>query len=834
MANNIDVKDAAGSTVTMKTTDNAGVHTAHHIVDSSALPTGAATEATLAAIDALLSGTLTANVTITNPSLVVVSEYTVGTAADGSDAIFQIGMVRDDALTTLAATDGQWTEGRVNARGATWIAIEDGAGGQVTSFGGGTQYTEDAAAAANPVGGMMMAVRSDSPSPVTDVDGDNIALRATDSGALHVNLQLYGAPGGTSSNPLIVDTANFTSQGVKGAIGHDGNASGIEPLLIGGYASAAAPTAVSSDGDSVRAWFLRNGAQMVGIVDGSGSQITSFGGGTQYTEGDVDTTITGTALMYEDAGNTLTPVGIVTPMPVFVDSNNNPLSIYSSIGIDDAVYNGGDALFPAGAVRDDALTTLIQSDGDWNPLRTDSTGALWVHNVGGTSPGTEYTEDVAAAADPSGPMFMAVRSDSPSAVTDTDGDNIALRADNLGALRVNVNLTQINGHSVQEPFNGAIYASILDGTGNNYLSAGNSTNSTGSGIYPAAMLAQFDDTTPNVPTENRFANLRMSSRRELYVQLRDAAGNERGLNIDASGFLGVTDGGGNLSIDDGGNSITVDNGGTFAVQAAQSGTWNVGTVTDITNQGHLADNAGFTDGTTRLMMAGFIFDETAGTALTENDAAAARVDSKRAVVGVIEDATTRGRRATVSAGGALLVDASATTQPVSQATASNLNAQVVGAVAHDGADSGNPIKIGGKARQTNPTAVADADRVDATFDDIGRQVVVMGQVRDLITDATTTIASSSSETTILAAAASTFHDLTLLVLTNATATAVSCTIKDGTGGTTRMIVDLAANGGAVIPFPRPLKAAANNTNWTCTLSSAAVTVHIYAQAEKNV
>ena len=33
--------------------------------------------------------------------------------------------------------------------------------------------------------------------------------------------------------------------------------------MIGGYASAAAPTDVSADNDSVRAWFLRSGAQVV-------------------------------------------------------------------------------------------------------------------------------------------------------------------------------------------------------------------------------------------------------------------------------------------------------------------------------------------------------------------------------------------------------------------------------------------------------------------------------------------------------------------------------------------------------------------------------------------
>lgn len=63
----------------------------------------------------------------------------------------------------------------------------------------------------------------------------------------------------------------------------------------------------------------------------------------------------------------------------------------------------------------------------------------------------------------------------------------------------------------------------------------------------------------------------------------------------------------------------------------------------------LVDNSTFTDSTTRVQPVGYIFDEVAGTALTENDIAAARIDSKRAQVGVIEDGTTRGTRATIKA-----------------------------------------------------------------------------------------------------------------------------------------------------------------------------------------
>jgi hypothetical protein len=113
-----------------------------------------------------------------------------------------------------------------------------------------------------------------------------------------------------------------------------------------------------------------------------------------------------------------------------------------------------------------------------------------------------------------------------------------------------------------------------------------------------------------------------------------------------------------------GNAVKIDGS---AVTHPVSGTiTNVpsGTQTVITTEG-IADNAGFTDGTSKVLMAGFAFDEVAGTSLTENDAAAARIDAKRAQVLVIEDATTRGQRASVGASGALKVDGSAFTQPVS-------------------------------------------------------------------------------------------------------------------------------------------------------------------------
>lgn len=56
-------------------------------------------------------------------------------------------------------------------------------------------------------------------------------------------------------------------------------------------------------------------------------------------------------------------------------------------------------------------------------------------------------------------------------------------------------------------------------------------------------------------------------------------------------------------------------------------------------------------------------------------------------------------------------------------------ASVSGDVAHDFVDAGEPVKIGGKASTSQPTAVANSDRVDAYFDEYGRL-----HVRDIVYD----------------------------------------------------------------------------------------------------
>lgn len=66
-------------------------------------------------------------------------------------------------------------------------------------------------------------------------------------------------------------------------------------------------------------------------------------------------------------------------------------------------------------------------------------------------------------------------------------------------------------------------------------------------------------------------------------------------------------------------------------------------------------------------------------------------------------------------GGSITIDGTVT---VEQSTASSLNAQVIGNVSHDSADSGNPVKVGGVYNATDPS-LDDGDRSDLQVNNKG-------------------------------------------------------------------------------------------------------------------
>ena len=88
-----------------------------------------------------------------------------------------------------------------------------------------------------------------------------------------------GASGTGAQRVTIANDSTGILAGVTGAaaVAHDAVGTGVKPLLAGGYASAAAPSDVSADGDAVRAWHLRNGAAAV-VLTAAGNLMTAGAG----------------------------------------------------------------------------------------------------------------------------------------------------------------------------------------------------------------------------------------------------------------------------------------------------------------------------------------------------------------------------------------------------------------------------------------------------------------------------------------------------------------------------------------------------------------------------
>lgn len=139
---------------------------------------------------------------------------------------------------------------------------------------------------------LRVTVATDS-TGVLSVDDNGGALTVDNGGTFAVQDAAAEA-----SLSVLDDWDNAASDGasVSGDTAHDAVDAG-EPVKIGGYASAAAPTGVSADADRVNAWFLRNGAQAT-VVTAAGALV----GGDAANGLDVDVTrVTGTVTVQDTA-----------------------------------------------------------------------------------------------------------------------------------------------------------------------------------------------------------------------------------------------------------------------------------------------------------------------------------------------------------------------------------------------------------------------------------------------------------------------------------------------------------------------------------------------------
>ncbi|MGE0463257.1 MAG: beta strand repeat-containing protein [Vicinamibacterales bacterium] len=281
------------------------------------------------------------------------------------------------------------------------------------------------------------------------------------------------------------------------------------------------------------------------IVDANGDAITSFGGGTQYAV---------------DAALGATPTGTL------------------AVGI-----------------RDDALSALTPVEGDAIGLRVDANGALWTIPSGTTTVSGTVTANLSATDN-------AVLDDIADGIAVTNAGTFATQAAQSGTWTVQPGNTANTTPWLTSISQGGNTAAV-NASGQLSITCANCSGSGASSVDDAAFtvasdsgavaMALFDDTTPDSVDEGDAGGLRMSANRNLYSTLRDAAGNERGANVDASNRLtvvadlGATD---NAVLDSIADGIDVTNAGTFAVQVTSAPTTTV-TATNLDVQSGGADLA---------------------------------------------------------------------------------------------------------------------------------------------------------------------------------------------------------------------------------------------------
>jgi len=438
--------------------------------------------------------------------------------------------------------------------------------------------------------------------------------------------------------------------------------------------------------------------------------------------------------------------------------------------------------------RDDALSTLTPIEGDWAAPRCDSQGALWVNavNAGGTS-----NVDTAAGSTDEGAIMLAIRDDALTTLTPVDGDYVGVRTDSVGAVWTRDRLVTPNGDSMVDDTNDALQVNVVAGStaGTEYTEdAAAPANPAG----PTSMMQRDDALGGLTPIEGDWSHQFCNANGALWVAGDGAftvsgtvTANLGTANVTNTGTFAVqaaqsgtwtlgansgvdigdvtinnASGASAINIQDGGNSITVDNGGTFAVQAAQSGTWNI---TNVSGTVSLPTGAATAANQSTMITALQLIDNP----IVAHDAAA-----------------------TGSTG-----------------------VNMAGAVATN--------SVEGRTQVAN----ADATRVVA---DLNGCLVTRPHttLEEIISERVSDTGGTSTAFTNFAAGGAGIHNyVTTISIFNSSATDGYVDFRDGTGGAIIFTAPAPAAGGSVINFPVPLKGAAN-TALAYDVSGALSTVYI--------
>lgn len=727
--------------------------------------------------------------------------------------------------------------------------------------------------------GTATDVTSSSPLPVepfgTKLAAGNLVQADYDTSAGVQNVPFVGialpasggaVAGGTTTDPFRVDPTGTTTQPVSGTVtGNQGTPAATAnrwPVQI-------------TDGTDL-ALVTASGAV---VVDGSGvtqpisgTVTANAGSGTfavdQANTAEIDyDTGAGTALQ--------TVMGIALPAsggPVAGGTSTNPIRIDPTGTTTQPVSDGGgtltvdgtvgisgtvtvDSEMPAAAALADATanptTPLVGAaialfnGTTWDRARGDTTNGLDVDvtRVQGTVTVSATNFDirdllssqdsVAAhggdahdAAVSANPVVVGGRgSDAVPTAVSADGDATRLWVDRRGAAKAVV--VDDAGDSCMDGTNNALRVNIVAGAGSGGTAQADESAFTEGSTSFTPIGGVLNDTITSDPTEDQAAAVRITAKRAIHVNLRDASGNEVSpgggtqydedtasaaaekvtmagvVRKDTAATLVDTDGDRTeLQVDASGRLWAhvgaVD--GTVTVVQATASNLNA-TVTGTVNIGTFPDNEPFN------------LNQLAGTAL----AAPFDLDSgagTQNIIGVsLRKAASGGSVEYGTAGDPIRIDPTGTTtQPVSGTVTANAGTgtfnvqisaettsrvEVQGDVAHDSPVGGNPVLVGARANANEPAGVADGDATSLWADTFGRLVVVAGHPSP---EAPAVVnATASGNTTIIAAPGSglSLHICKGSLHNNGTAK-LNVQLQDGAAGTTRFRASLAADGGGTL------------------------------------
>ena len=380
-----------------------------------------------------------------------------------------------------------------------------------------------------------------------------------------VQLGVSGSGGsvevGTAASPLRTDPTGTTNQPVVGnktnnAAAPGTNNVGVLPCL----ANAATPT--FTEGNLVNCSVTLGGAER---VVGTGTAGTANAGVltvqgiasmtpvqvSQATAANLNATIVGTksnnAVVPGSTNLGVLPAVATTAAPTYTDTDQVGLSTDLAGALRVNVVSGS-----TGNAASSATGSPVPAQADYTGINV--AGTLRGQTGTNTS-GSVYAADVNIVAAPT----ITYNATQP---TKTDGQTVPdFQITSRGALIVNpgvesfpvtlaanqsVNVAQINGVTplmgAGNTGTGSPRVTIATDQANLPVISGtapvvtmNSASANAGVTSPIAGV--FDDTAPTTLTENNFGFVRMSSNRNLYGTIRDAAGNERGANVNSSNEL---------------------------------------------------------------------------------------------------------------------------------------------------------------------------------------------------------------------------------------------------------------------------------------------------------